>query len=202
MTAPADAEPTPRTEPRRYARGRARREEILDAAAALFAEQGFGGVSLREIAARAGISHPGLLRHFGSKDELLVDLLDRYESENQAWLEGRGYPDTRTASYFVELAARNASLPGYVELFTALAGEATSVAHPAHEHFRRRYARLRELSAEQLSAALGDGIVRGDLDPTAEAVRLAAAWDGLQLQSSTTERPWMCRIGWRPISRG
>ncbi|MFF1574610.1 TetR/AcrR family transcriptional regulator [Leifsonia sp. NPDC058292] len=180
--------------PRRNARGIARREEILDAAGALFADVGFGGVSLRDIAARAGLSHPGLLRHFSSKDELLLALLDRYEVANEAWLEavdavgrlGGSGEDAKLVAgpqSLVRLAERNETLPGYVALFTALAGEATSVAHPAHPHFRERYARLRRLTTAQFETALAAGSLRRDVTPADEAVRLAAAWDGLQLQS-------------------
>ncbi|MGO2586044.1 MAG: TetR/AcrR family transcriptional regulator, partial [Brachybacterium tyrofermentans] len=39
--------------------GQARREAILDGAAALFAERGYHGASLRDISRRVGISHPG-----------------------------------------------------------------------------------------------------------------------------------------------
>lgn len=177
--------------PRRYARGRARRVEILDAAAALFADVGFGAVSLREIAARVGISHQGLLRHFASKDEVLVALLDRYETENAEWIEG--WLDAHTGSgsgsgenreaLFIALADRNDGIPGYVELFTALAGEATSAEHPAHERFAARYAQLRELSVAQFSSPVVAGLAAREIETVDEAVRLAAAWDGLQLQS-------------------
>ena len=42
-------------------------ERILDAARGEFAEHGFGGARLQDIAARAHLSHPTLLYHFGSK---------------------------------------------------------------------------------------------------------------------------------------
>ena len=47
-----------------------RREEILDAAFGVFAEQGLHGASTEEIAARAGISQPYVFRLFGTKKEL------------------------------------------------------------------------------------------------------------------------------------
>jgi AcrR family transcriptional regulator len=58
-------------------RGRQRREAVLDAAAALFVEHGFHGTSVDDLGAAAGISGPGLYRHFASKDELLMAVLDR-----------------------------------------------------------------------------------------------------------------------------
>ncbi len=47
-----------------------RREEILEAALAEFAERGLHGASTEEIAKRAGISQPYIFRLFGSKKEL------------------------------------------------------------------------------------------------------------------------------------
>ncbi|MER6910695.1 TetR/AcrR family transcriptional regulator [Streptomyces sp. NPDC000594] len=52
-----------------------RREQILKAAAQLFAERGFHGVGVDEIGAAVGISGPGLYRHFPGKDAMLAELL-------------------------------------------------------------------------------------------------------------------------------
>lgn len=59
------------------ARGRQRRERIIDAATALFDDQGFHGTSIDEIGASAGITGPGLYRHFAGKDEILLAVFDR-----------------------------------------------------------------------------------------------------------------------------
>jgi AcrR family transcriptional regulator len=52
-----------------------RREQILKAAARLFAERGFHGVGVDEIGAAVGISGPGIYRHFSGKDAMLAELL-------------------------------------------------------------------------------------------------------------------------------
>ncbi|WP_181779566.1 TetR/AcrR family transcriptional regulator [Pseudonocardia pini] len=54
-----------------------RRERILTAAAELAARRGFHAVGMAEIGAEAGIVGSGIYRHFGSKDAILVALLDR-----------------------------------------------------------------------------------------------------------------------------
>jgi AcrR family transcriptional regulator len=54
-----------------------RREEILDAAMAVFAEQGLHGASTDEIARRAGISQPYVFRLFGTKKDLYVAVTAR-----------------------------------------------------------------------------------------------------------------------------
>ena len=50
------------------ARTGTRREEILDAAARLFAERGYHGVSIDDIGAAVGMSGPGFYRHFAGKE--------------------------------------------------------------------------------------------------------------------------------------
>jgi len=50
---------------------------LLEAAARLFAERGPAAVSVRDIAAEAGVNHGLVHRHFGSKEALLGEVLDR-----------------------------------------------------------------------------------------------------------------------------
>lgn len=52
-----------------------RRKELLTAAATIMAEKGFHQTRLGDVGAAAGISGPGIYRHFASKDELLSNLL-------------------------------------------------------------------------------------------------------------------------------
>jgi len=52
-----------------------RREQILAAAAELFARHGFHGVGIDDIGAAVGISEPALYRHFRSKDSMLGEML-------------------------------------------------------------------------------------------------------------------------------
>ncbi len=53
-----------------------RREQILGAAFEVAASQGIGGVTVRAVAAEAGLSHALVLFYFGRKDQLVLDLLD------------------------------------------------------------------------------------------------------------------------------
>ncbi|HEY5230670.1 MAG TPA: helix-turn-helix domain-containing protein, partial [Galbitalea sp.] len=53
-----------------YAKGVAKREEILRTALEVFARQGYRGTSLRELADAVNLSQAGLLHYFDSKEEL------------------------------------------------------------------------------------------------------------------------------------
>jgi AcrR family transcriptional regulator len=56
-----------------------RRRQLLDALIEVFARGGIGDRSLREIAEAVGTSHRMLLHHFGSRDELLLTIVDEVE---------------------------------------------------------------------------------------------------------------------------
>ncbi len=61
------------------------RERVLHVAQALFAERGYRGTSLRDIAKRIGIKAPSLLHHFPSKQQLYLAVLDKmFESLEDA----------------------------------------------------------------------------------------------------------------------
>lgn len=57
--------------------GTERRQQLLDVAKALFAEKGFDGTSVEEIAARADVSKPVVYEHFGGKEGLYAVVVDR-----------------------------------------------------------------------------------------------------------------------------
>ncbi|MFI9504002.1 TetR/AcrR family transcriptional regulator [Nocardia sp. NPDC052566] len=54
-----------------------RREQLLDAALELVAERGFTAVSIAAVAERGGVTRPVVYDSFGSRDELLRELIDR-----------------------------------------------------------------------------------------------------------------------------
>lgn len=98
-----------------------REEEIVKAAIAFFAEQGFDG-STRDLAARIGITQPLLYRYFPSKEALL----DRVYEEvfvhpwNPAWAEGlrdRSTPLEARLSRFYQDYARVLLTYEWVRLF-------------------------------------------------------------------------------------
>ena len=57
--------------------GKQRREQLLDVGRKLFAERGYDGTSVEEIASRAGVSKPVVYEHFGGKEGLYAVVVDR-----------------------------------------------------------------------------------------------------------------------------
>jgi AcrR family transcriptional regulator len=68
-----------------------RRRQLLDALIKEFADGGIGDRSLRDIADAVGTSHRMLLHHFGSRNELLLTIVEEVERRQMALL-----PDTST----------------------------------------------------------------------------------------------------------
>jgi AcrR family transcriptional regulator len=64
----------------------ARRQELLDAVVKECGERGIGDRSLREVAAAVGTSHRMLLHHFGSRNELLLAIVEEVERRQRALL--------------------------------------------------------------------------------------------------------------------
>ena len=57
--------------------GKERREQLIGVGRALFAENGFEGATIEEIASRAGVSKPVVYEHFGGKEGLYAVVVDR-----------------------------------------------------------------------------------------------------------------------------
>lgn len=55
----------------------ARRDQILDAAAAVFAERGFHPTTIRDVARRAGVADGTIYNYFGNKSDLLLGIFER-----------------------------------------------------------------------------------------------------------------------------
>ncbi|MFF4247751.1 TetR/AcrR family transcriptional regulator [Streptomyces sp. NPDC001822] len=167
---------------RGYAKGRAKRREILDQAMSLFGEAGYRGASLRVIAARCGISHTGLLHHFPTKEALLLAVLERRDDVDDEWLSVGGTTGVDRLRRFAELAALNAKRRGIVELFTVVSAEATAADHPAHTYFVRRYENSVAGARLAYEQAGRDGALREGIAPADAGRQLIALMDGLQVQ--------------------
>ncbi len=68
--------PSPPTRPLLRARYEARRREVIDSAAELFAERGYDGTSIGELTAATGLAAGGLYHYIEGKDDLLIAICD------------------------------------------------------------------------------------------------------------------------------
>ena len=166
---------------RRYAKGVAKRDEILEVALDVFAENGYDRTSVRQIARLTGLSQAGLLHYFSSKEELFVEVLRRRDQRNeQVYDVNRG--DPVTAAGLVSIFQHNSAEPGLVRLFVAMSAESTATDSPARSFFTDRYRTLRAGIAADIRRQQEGGTIAADVDAEGVASVLLAAADGLQIQ--------------------
>lgn len=167
-----------------YAKGLAKREEILTRALDVISHEGYAGASVKAIAEAVGLSQAGLLHYFDSKEELFTEVLrKRDEVDALSRASGADEPSLgRMRAEFIALVRHNTDVPGLVQLFSRLAADATDPAHPAHEFFLDRSARLREVLGAAVARAQGDGRLRDGIEPATLARMVQALADGMQLQ--------------------
>ncbi len=181
-TAPVPATSTAET-PRRgsYAKGLRRRQEILDRAIEVFARRGAEGTSLRSIGEAIGVSHAALRHYFDSREQLLLEVYRTAEERSTAEAPAPG--DASVVGLMTHAARRNHGVPGLVQLYSTLVAGALEDGHDeARTFFRKRFAGLRRVLAEQVAAEQAAGRIRGDIAPEAVAALVIAASDGLQVQ--------------------
>jgi len=162
----------------RNVRGIARERAILDAATRLFGSKGFRSVSLREVAAAAGITHPTLLHYFPSK-EILLDAVLAEKDLNVAHRFTAVRDNTEVVEAFHRMKTENLHDPEFVALLVQLTAEAADPAHPAHEQLRHRYEDVVKSldNLSHLTRPMAPG-----LDAVDAARLLVAVSDGLNLQ--------------------
>jgi AcrR family transcriptional regulator len=165
-----------------YAKGVAKREEILTSALDVIAREGFRGASVREIADAVGLSQAGLLHYFGSKEQLFVEILRKRDEIDAGQFEPSELELTSMREGYLRVIRHNSEVPGVVELFSRLAVEASDVAHPAHAYYLERSALIRRLFTESVAAAQAAGRLDDRVDPEVLARLFQAVSDGMQLQ--------------------
>ena len=162
-----------------YAKGVAKREEILDVALRLFAQKGYDRTSVREIARETGLSQAGLLHHFATKEDLFLEVLRRRDERDGDPAGGR---HVHSVDALISAVANNASEPGLVRLFVLMSAEAAEEGSRGGAWFADRYRWLLEQIADDVRRHQATGAVDPDLDPADVASLLVAVADGLQLQ--------------------
>jgi AcrR family transcriptional regulator len=174
-----------------YAKGIERRGEILDAALRVIAAEGYAGATVAAIADAVQMSPNGLLHHFASKDELLVEALRRRDELDSDGVDERSLTAAlddhdptldELAEPLLTVVRRNSEIAGLVRLFTHLAAEGVDDGHAAHDFFAERYTRLRRMLAAAVAHLQRSGSVRTDVAPEHAAALVLAAIDGLQTQ--------------------
>lgn len=164
-----------------YAKGIAKRDEILTTALEVIAERGYRKTSLRELATAVGLSQTGLLHYFGTKEDLFIAVLRKRDEVDMA-AYGADANQTDVIQGILSVVRHNADVPGLVHLYTQFSAEASEASHPAHSYFQERSAFFRQIVSGAIREQQDAGQLPATLDADSIALLLIAASDGLQSQ--------------------
>lgn len=161
----------------------AKREQILKAAVEIFGNKGSTNGTLADVAEQVGITHAGVLHHFGSKQKLLLEVLAYRDQADVAELAEKHIPGgPELFLHLVRTAFANEKRPGIVQAYMVLSAESVTDDHPARDYFEERYTTLRrEVTAAFHELCAQEGVRDPDTIAAASAAILAVM-DGLQLQ--------------------
>src|SRR5687768_12017286 len=162
-------------EPRRSARWQARREEIVDTSARVFAQRGYHATGIVELCAVNGLGKGAFYHYIASKEELLAAIHDRVMDEvmlgAERVAEAGGSPSAQLAMLGEELLDVIHHYPDHVWVFLhefpALTGERADQFRTRRREYERRVEAI-------LTAGVEAGEFR-DLDPWLTA----RAWLGM-----------------------
>jgi len=156
----------------------ARRRQILDAAAACFARDGFHRTSMQDIVRESGISAGLVYRYFEGKDDVIAAIVTEWHDQRQVFATGT--VGERTAAYldYLRAVGQPAAEPT-LRLGVQIWAEAM------------RNPRIRDLSRrnvddprQAVAAALAEAPLAPGIDPDAFARVLIAVYQGLALQTT------------------
>ena len=160
------------------------RERVLDAATTLVAAHGSRAVSLAAVGAAAGYSRGIVNHHFGSKAQLLEELIKHTQTIDVSRESPTGL--TRLTdfaeSYLRGMHERSPRSEAFLKLWTESAGAEPSL----KPLFAERDARFRETLIRHLHDGVADGSIRPDVDPQATAVVIIGLLRGTALMAFST----------------
>jgi AcrR family transcriptional regulator len=161
------------------------RRRIIGEAIGLIGQRGYHGFTIQSLAQRCGLTNGGLLYHFGSKEQLLVAMLqerDRREAEiipaglrlKKKTSRGFGYARADVLQVFGAITARTVEQPELLRLQIVLQAEALNHEHPAYDYFLQREGMVLDEFAKVLAGHTAD--------PRSAARKILALMGGLEQQ--------------------
>lgn len=162
-----------RKESRKVREFRRREQEILDAALALFLEQGEDSVTVEMIADRVGIGKGTIYKHFKSKSEIYLRLMLDYERDLNALFQSEDIAKDKEALSRAYFGFRMRD-PQRYQLFDRLEeklaknSQRVDMLEPLH--------RIRASNFERLTQLIEDRIAEGKLEDVPPYFHYCAAW--------------------------
>lgn len=171
------------------------RRALIDAAIVLFGERGYRATPLKAIAEAAGITHGVIPFHFGSKEGLLLAVVERcFEVFREAVLGPlrlceRDYGLGDLEALMDAQIRFGREHPEIGRLFLLLMFEALGPSPELRDHFRAFHERMHALGCEWLRQGAERGSVRRDLDVDAAVDAMLSFFTGVRAHSLLLDDP-------------
>jgi AcrR family transcriptional regulator len=159
------------------AKGEDRKQRIISVAQRLLARNGWRSTTLEQIARGAGISPPGLLHHFESKEQLLQAVLDDRDAYDDLHADIHGDVPEQVA----RVADRFERAPDMVGMFSILLAENPGEEAPVRKRLLARHHSALGIVTENLRRCQREGRYRADLDPSVKAREILAFITGMEM---------------------
>ena len=167
------------------------RERVLVVALNLFAERGYRGTSLRDIAKRIGIKAPSLLHHFPSKQQLYLAVLDSIfegmEDGARSVLSGPGDLRERAKVAVVGAIDYIARSPEAMRLIYREMSDESGV---GRQLLKRRVPPLHAVAINFVFRGQREGLFRNEIDPFSFVQSMTSISLGYFMTASVTKRLW------------
>lgn len=143
-------------------------DRIMDGAAQIFADRGFRGTGMQDIADAMDMSRPAVYHYFASKEQLLEALVEGITGDVVDFLrrlhaDSERSPSERLAEAVAGLAARIAARPAHMRLLAANEGALPDRVAAAQAKGRRR-------TLDYVKGMIVQGVEAGELRPTDERI--------------------------------
>jgi AcrR family transcriptional regulator len=158
---------------------------LVDGALRVFAERGYEEAKVEDIAAAAGYSKGAYYFHFGSKEDIFLELLEQWTGEQTERLKTFEEASPAAAALletleaFLSYGERSVVWPQLVVEFWAQARLHEAV----RQDLNRAYAAWRRLLAQAFRRAAGSSLLSPQIDPDAAARLVLATHDGLVVEA-------------------
>lgn len=167
-----------------------KKARIIKAAAQVFADRGFSGTVMADIADRAGIGKGTLYEYFDSKEDLFFAVFEWFTQETEA--AAKVSISALGGSVSERLAVLSESvMQSWLEmkdLFTLVmefwaASASSQMKQRFKGYFRQAYEDFRRIVAALIREGIEHGEFREDIVPESVAAALVGTWDALLLQA-------------------
>ena len=169
-----------------------RKEQIIRAAAGVFAEKGFSKTLVAEVAAAADIGKGTVYEYFRSKDDLFFTVFEYFKQETrraaEAALAGAAGKDAAekllalSRALITWIAGHRHIYTLSLEFWAASVSASPELRDRFDGSFKETYGTFRKIVADIIQDGMTAGMFKKSINPRAMASGILGAWDGLGLQ--------------------